>query len=197
MKPKTYYFSNGGNYIVTNEIWKDIQEYEGLYQVSNLGRIKSLEKIIITNNNIIKKMSEKILKTPLHKDGYCYVMLRKDNKSRLFVVHRLVAKEFIPNPNNLPQVNHKDENKLNNNAENLEWCTAQYNINYGTHNERQALAKSKTVYQYSLDKILLNIWKSTHDVYRKLGYAQGNIARCCRGESKTSNGYIWSYEKLE
>lgn len=182
--------------MTTNEIWKDIQGYEGLYQISNLGRVKSLEKIIITSNNITKRMIEKILKPHLHK-GYYSVTLRKDNKSKVYTIHRLVAKAFIPNPDNLPQVNHKDENKANNHVDNLEWCTPQYNINYGTHNERQALTKSKIVYQYSLDKILLNVWKSTHDVHRKLGYAQGNIARCCRGESKTSNGYIWSYEKIK
>lgn len=181
---------------MTKEIWKDIQGYEGLYQVSNFGKVKSLNRTIITYNGITRNMSEKILKPRLH-NGYYNVSLQKNNQTKYCTIHQLVANAFIPNPNNLSQVNHKDENKTNNHVDNLEWCTARYNINYGTHNERQALTKSKTVYQYSLDKILLNVWKSTHDVHRKLGYAQGNIARCCRGEYKTSNGYIWSYEKLE
>ena len=179
------------------EIWKDIQGYEGLYQISNLGRVKSLERIIITSNNITKKISEKILKPCLRKNGYYSIVLQKNNKSKYYTIHRLVAKEFIPNPDNLPQVNHKDENKLNNNVDNLEWCTSKYNNNYGTHNERHALARSKTVYQYSLSKKLLSIWKSTHDVNYKLGYHQGNIAACCRGERKTAYNCIWSYEKLE
>lgn len=181
---------------MTKEIWRDIPEYEELYQISNLGRVKSLERRVITCDGVTRNMTEKILKPCLHR-GYYSIILRKNKKIKYYGVHQLVAKAFIPNPNNLPYINHKDENKANNHVENLEWCTAQYNINYGTHNERQALTKSKTVYQYSLDKVLLNVWKSTHDVHRKLGYAQGNIARCCRGESKTSNGYIWSYEKLE
>ena len=127
----------------TQEIWKDIQGYEGLYQISNLGRVKSLERIIITNNGITKKISEKILKPYLKGNGYYNIVLRKDSKTKCYFVHRLVAKEFIPNPDNLPQVNHKDENKLNNNVDNLEWCTSKYNNNYGTHNERHALARSK------------------------------------------------------
>ena len=182
--------------MITKEIWKDIQGYEGVYQISNLGEIKSLERMIVTNDNITKKIKEKILKPCLRKNGYYGIVLKKDDKSKYYAIHRLVAQHFIPNPNNLPQVNHKDENKINNCVENLEWCTSQYNINYGTHNERQALAKSKTVYQYSLEKELLNIWKSTHDVKYKLGYGQGNIASFCRGERKTAYGYIWSYEKL-
>ena len=182
---------------MTKEIWKDIQGYEGLYQISNLGRIKSLERMIITSNNITKKISEKILKPCLRKNGYYSIVLQKNNKSKYYTIHRLVAKEFIPNPNNLPQVNHKDENKTNNNVNNLEWCTSKYNINYGSHNERQSLSRSKTVYQYSLDKKLLNVWKNTHDVNYKLGYHQGNIAACCRGERKTAYNCIWSYEKLE
>ena len=179
------------------ELWKDIQGYEGLYQISNLGRVKSLERIIVTNNGITKKISEKILKPYIKGTGYYNIVLRKDSKTKCYFVHRLVANEFIPNPDNLPQVNHKDENKLNNNVDNLEWCTSKYNNNYGTHNERHALTRSKTVYQYSLDKKLLSVWKSTHDVNYKLGYHQGNIAVCCRVERKTAYNCIWSYEKLE
>ena len=120
---------------MTKEIWKDIQGYEGLYQISNLGRIKSLERMIITSNNITKKISEKILKPCLRKNGYYSIVLQKNNKSKYYTIHRLVAKEFIPNPNNLPQVNHKDGNKLNNNINNLEWCTNSDNTQHGYDNK--------------------------------------------------------------
>lgn len=119
------------------EIWKDIEGYEGLYQVSNLGRVKSLDKYInsgIKNNSYVKR-KEKILKLKFNQ-GYYEVTLTHNHKRRFCKVHRLVAQAFIPNPNNFPQVNHKDENKLNNCVENIEWCDAKYNCNYGTRNSK-------------------------------------------------------------
>lgn len=109
------------------EIWKDIPGYEGLYKVSNLGNVKSLKR------NGIKGI---ILKGEKDEFDYKRVTLCKKNKTKKYKVHRLVAQAFIPNPNNLPQINHKDENSKNNNVENLEWCTAKYNSNYGNHNEK-------------------------------------------------------------
>ena len=107
------------------EIFKDIEEYEGLYQISNLGRVKSL-----------KYGKERILKPAKDKKGYLYVCLYKQGKMKIYRVHRLVAQAFIPNPNNLPQVNHKDEDKTNNASSNLEFCDAKYNNNYGNHNKK-------------------------------------------------------------
>lgn len=106
-----------------NEFWKDIEGYEGRYQVSNLGNVKSL------NYNHTGK--EKIMKPQLCNKGYLRVELCKDNKRQKYLIHKLVADAFIPNPNNLPCVNHKDENRLNNNYENLEHCTYTYNNTYG------------------------------------------------------------------
>ena len=114
------------------EIWKDIKGYEGLYQISNYGEVKSLEK-----KAGFSTRKEKILKQHLDKDGYVKVYLCKNNKVKFLSVHRLIAEAFIPNPNNFPQINHKDENKQNNKIENLEWCTCKYNINYGTRTKRQ------------------------------------------------------------
>ena len=111
------------------EIWKDVVYFEGLYQVSNLGRVKSL--------NYSRTGREKVLK-PSKTNGYLQVYLYKEGKSKRFSIHRLVAFAFIPNPNNLPIVNHKDEDKSNNCVDNLEWCTVAYNNNYGTKNQRQA-----------------------------------------------------------
>ena len=103
--------------MVMKEIWKDIKGYEGLYQISNFGNIKSLR-------------TNKLVKAFKNTKGYCQVSLWNNNVKKMFVVHRLVAQEFIPNPNNLLQVNHKDEDKKNNNVDNLEWCSVKYNCNY-------------------------------------------------------------------
>lgn len=111
------------------EIWKDIKNYEGLYQVSTLGNVKSL--------NFKHTGKEKILKLTKNSSGYLNVGLCKDGKRKGFLVHRLVAETFIPNPDNLKQVNHLSERKTENNVKNLEWVTAKYNVNYGTARERQ------------------------------------------------------------
>ena len=108
------------------EIWKDIEGYEGLYQVSNLGRVKSIYGWC--GNRFVKRT--KILKLKINNKGYTKVYLYKNKKSKMFFVHRLVAMAFVPNPNNLPQVNHKDGNKLNNSIGNLEWCTCSENIKH-------------------------------------------------------------------
>ncbi len=121
------------------EIWRDIAGYEGLYQVSNLGRVKSLERTTKRFNGFKVceyKDGNKILKQSKNYKGYLFVGLCKNGKEKKYKVHRLVAEAFIDNPNNLPQVNHKNENKECNISNNLEWCTNKYNCNYGTRNER-------------------------------------------------------------
>ena len=117
------------------EIYKDIKDLEGKYQVSNFGQILSL--------NYRKTGKAELLKPGKTKDGYPIVILYKDGKKKTFTIHRLVAETFLPNPNNLLEVNHKDEDKTNNSVDNLEWCTREYNINYGTHNERMSKTKKK------------------------------------------------------
>ena len=116
------------------EIWKDIEGYEGLYQVSNLGRVKSFPR---KGTHTTK---ERILKLTKSNKNYVIVILKNNYIQKAKSVHRLVAEAFIPNPNNLPQVNHKDENKLNNKVDNLEWCDNIYNCNYGTRNKRLSIA---------------------------------------------------------
>lgn len=137
-----------------NEIWKDIEGYEGLYQVSNMGRVKSLERDItciakVTSGhgaNRTKYHRKEFIMTPIVSHEYHYVTLCKDGVHRKDAVHRLVAKAFLQNPNNYPMVNHKNEIKSDNRAENLEWCTSQYNLSYGTHNKRvsETLKKNGT-----------------------------------------------------
>ena len=114
------------------EEWKDIEGYEGLYQVSSFGRIKSFDKTVICKNGRTFFMKGRIIRTRPNNRGYIMVGLHKNKKFKLCLVHRLVAKAFIPNPDNLPQVNHKNENKNFNHASNLEWCDNWYNAHYGT-----------------------------------------------------------------
>ena len=163
-----------------DEIWKDKKNYEGHYQVSNCGRVKS-----------IKFGKERILKLIKNKDGYLYVNLYKNNIKKKYKVHRLVAEAFIPNPNNYKEVNHKDECKTNNVVTNLEWCDRGYNNNYGTRTEKC----SKKVYQYTLDGQFVKEWPSTREAARN-GFNQGNVAACCRGELKKHKCFIWSYNKF-
>ena len=110
------------------EIWKDIEGYEGLYQVSNLGRVKSLK--------VSKIKSERIRKSYQQSSGYISIVLCKNGKVTNHKIHRLVANAFIDNPDNLPEVNHMDEDKTNNCVDNLEWCDSSYNKNYGTRTEK-------------------------------------------------------------
>lgn len=119
-----------------NEIWKDIPGYEGYYQVSNYGRVKSLPRWIVYSDGRKYFYDGVLLKQKHDHGGYCGVELTTNSELETFKVHRLVAKMFIPNPDNLPEVNHKDENKDNNCVDNLEWCDNYYNNHYGTRLER-------------------------------------------------------------
>ena len=181
------------------EEWMNIEGYEGLYQVSNEGRVKSLQREIVYKDGRKKVLEEKILHNFLSDLGYYHVMLSKDGMSKRYKVHRLVAKAFIPNPNNLPIINHKDENPKNNVADNLEWCTQGYNVRYGTMIERGRQTQfnredlSKEVEQYTLDGDLVETFKSASEIERKNPqFKTSSVTRCCRN-NKTYKGYIWKY----
>ena len=165
------------------EIWCPIKGFEGLYDVSDQGRVKSL-----------KFGKERVLNPVRDGGGYLFVILYKNREHKICKVHRLVAKTFIPNPDNLPQVNHKDEDKENNSVQNLEWCDSKYNINYGTRNQRVSEKHSKSVLQFTKDGEFVREWKSTNDVQRNLGYFHNNISNCCNGKCKSSNGFIWKFK---
>ena len=171
------------------EHWKAIAGYEGLYEVSDLGRVKSLWH-----------GKEKILKPRKQNCGYLNVILCKDGHSKTITVHRLVAKAFIANPNNLETVNHKDEVKTNNVADNLEWMSQRDNNNYGTRNKRASEAntnnpkRSKQVQMFDKQTgELLATFPSTMEANRVTGINQGNIWSCCKGKLKSAGGYIWRY----
>ena len=166
------------------EIWKDIEGYPN-YQISTMGRVKSL------GNNKTRK--DKILKSYKNNKGYLVVHLYKEGKVKGYSIHRLVTSAFIPNPNNLPQVNHKDEDKTNNRVDNLEWCDNDYNRNYGTRTERVAKTLSIPILQFNLDGKFIKKWDSIIQVERELGFANGNIGKCCKGKKKLAYGYKWHY----
>lgn len=194
------------------EIWKDIEGFEGRYQVSNLGRVRSF---------VVPEKAGRILKPAFDgKKNYLFVNLYKEGGSKQGInVHRLVATAFVPNPNNYPQVNHINEIKTDNRAENLEWCTIKYNSNYGNAkqnmiksrkanpNYRQSLEQGqqtrnrlgvqgaeKPVLQFTLDGEFIREWKSMTEAERQTGLSRHGIAKCCSGEFKQSKGYIWKWK---
>ena len=172
------------------EYWRPVVEYEGLYMVSNWGRVKSM--------NYNHSGKEKILKPGKDKNGYLKVGLCKNGKVKTFYVHKLVAEAFLLNPNNLPCINHKDENKQNNSVNNLEWCSYSYNINFGTRNKRMAKKntngkRSKSVLQYDLEGNFVREWESTAECGRN-GFIQQAVVACCKGKRKKHKGFIFKYK---
>ena len=176
-----------------NEEWRDVVGYERRYQISSMGRVKSLERVTITKDGRKLPLKERILKPIVSGDGYLKVGLCAGGKLKMFLVHRLVCQAFHENPDNKPQVNHINENKTDNRACNLEWCTCKQNINHGTHNERSGKTRSKPVAQYTLDGDLVKAWQSTNEVERQTGFSCGHISKVVNGKRKTAYGFIWKY----
>lgn len=178
------------------EFWKDIKEYEGRYQVSNLGRVRSL--------NYNKTGKTAILKARAACNGYIMVYLKKHGVGKKHLVHRLMADAFLPNPNMLSDVDHKDENRSNNfifvnrdgtvneMKSNLQWLSHKANCNRGTRNIRLG----KRLYQYTLDGVFVNSYETARDAARLLGYNAGHISECCNGNRKQANGYRWSFVEI-
>lgn len=178
-----------------HEIWKDILGYEGLYQVSSLGRVKSVERY----DSIGRKIKEKILKIQLNKDGYSKITLGNGQDKKTFLVHRLVAIHFVQNPLNLPEVNHKDVDIKNNQANNLEWCDRIYNANYDNAHSKSAEKNRKPVIQMDLNGRVIKKWNSIKEASLAVNIPDTNIKGCCKKQKyrHTAAGYKWAYAEDE
>lgn len=162
------------------EKWKNIMGYEGIYQVSSLGRIKST------------KGKEKILKPRIFKRGYLGVALRKNGTTKQYYIHRLVAETFIANKDNLPQVNHINGLKCDNNIKNLEWISSSNNMKHAYINKLTNGAKKQTL-QYDLNGNFIKLWNSQTEASKATGIAHSHINNCCRGKENSAGGFIWKY----
>lgn len=172
------------------EEWRDIENYKGLYQVSNMGNVKSLERTVWNSGKgCYKTVHERILKPRKNRCGYPYVNLCKDGNVKTYTIHRLVAQAFMPNPQSLPQVNHIDENKENNHVDNLEWVTCKENINHGT---RTAKTCKPIIAIHKITGLILE-FQSIHEAERQMGIAHSSISACCRGKLKSVDGYTFFY----
>lgn len=171
------------------ETWRPVKGLEGFYEVSDLGNVRSLN---YHNWGIVKNL------TPVpDKDGYLRVCLSMNGRQYNRMVHRMVAMVFLDNPDNLPQINHINEDKTDNRVCNLEWCTCEYNNNHGTRNERVSKNKQNTncrrVLQLDLAGNLIREWDSLHEVNRQLGFDVAHIGRVCNGLKKTGYGFKWQF----
>lgn len=182
------------------EMWKDIPGYEGVYRISNLGRVLSLSREVHQKRNgqiEIRISKSRYLKFGSDGDGYLQIKLFKNGVYKTRKIHRLVAEAFIQNPNNLPEVNHKDENKQNNRSDNLEWSDRDYNIHYGTWVERSR--NHRPVAQYSLDGVFIKQFNSIREASRETGVYASNIGKCASGRTykgyylKSAGGYKWKF----
>lgn len=180
------------------EIWKDIEGYDGTFQVSNLGRVKTF--------NYQHRGIERVLKPKKHNKGYLQIQLQKGDKNKTFTIHRLVAKAFIPNPNNLELINHKDENKQNNCVDNLEWCDRSYNARYSMlrHPERISHRHYKSgrkvecrlnfkIHQFDMDGNFIREWENSRTIFKETGMSDWAISEVCRGNRHKAYGFIWRY----
>lgn len=192
------------------EIWKNIKNYEGLYQVSNLGRIKRLSKEVNYKNNDTRTLKEKVL-TPCISKKYYQVVLTKNHKEKTYLLHRLVAEAFIPNPENKPEVNHINANVNDNSVNNLEWNTRLENMQHAVKNNLLNVKKGKKHYMYhkygkehrnskeiiqlTIDNKIIKKWDSLADVERNLNIKASNICKCLKKERETAGNYKWKYIK--
>lgn len=165
------------------EIWKDIEGFECKYQVSNTGKVRSL--------NYHRTGMVKELRLAHHKQGYLMANLFKNGENKLITVHRLVATAFLPNPMNLPVINHRDENPSNNHVSNLEWTTQKENLRYSNIGWTP-----RPVLQFTKDGVLVGEYESMYDAYKQTGVDFSSISACCLGKYKSAGNFIWKYKQI-
>ena len=176
------------------EVWRPVKGFEGRYEVSDQGRVRSVSRWVKTAFS--DRWSEgRVLKQQTLPNGYKSIQLLKDKKYHLTMVHRIVAEAFVPNPYNLPCVNHKDECKTNNSAINLEWCDKKYNTNYGTGKYRKTEGYRRPIEQLTLEGSHVAFYTSVYDAERKSSgkFSNANLARAAKTETRTAYGYRWRY----
>lgn len=183
------------------EVWKDIEGYEGLYQVSNIGRVKSLEKYVPGKNGCKQVRRERILNCSVNGSGYPHFSIYKDGVVKTVLVHRIVASAFLDNPLQLPEVNHIDGDKTNNRSENLEWCTEKQNVRHAWEN---GINRMTDKHRESARKVGLNngkkvlcsngvVYPSGCEAARQLGLSQGNVWSVLNGKRKHTKGYTFKF----
>lgn len=176
------------------EVWRDILGFEHNYQVSNLGRIRTKDRYVRIGGGKERFVKGRIVKPTICTNGYYEIQMHINGKRKIKLLHRAVGEAFIPNPNNLPQINHKDENPANNSADNLEWCTPRYNANYGTRNQRMVKDKYlKPVFMMDKEGNILKRFNSIGDAVRETGADISSLIRVCKGRQNTCVGYKWKY----
>lgn len=175
-----------------SEQWKPIKGFEGLYEVSDLGRVKSVSRTV-RRGDIQQAVREKVLSPKVSKKGYLIVGLHKCAKTRYKYIHRLVAEAFLEMPTSDCEVNHKDEDKTNNIVSNLEWCSHVANVNHGTGRCRHDLELIKPVSCYK-DGVLVKRYESITQASVELGVGKSSVWAALSGKSKTCKGMIWKYD---
>lgn len=175
------------------ELWKDIQGYEGYYQVSNFGRIKSLSRFLNYVDGQVRFMEGKIIQPRICVAGYALLNLHKDGKQLTVQVHRVVALHFLERTSFELIVHHIDEDRLNNKVENLEWVSRSFNTLYGDSPKKIANSKKKSIIQLTLQNEVVKIWESAKEVEDTLGFNKGHLGEVCSGKHKTAYGYLWKF----
>lgn len=214
VRPDARVKSNGCHGTLEREEWRDVVGYEGYYQVSSFGRVRSLDRMVKHPNGGLRKLKGRII-SPSIRNHYPSIMIGANGVRIHKNIHRLVADAFIPNPDNLPQVNHRNEDKTCNIPDNLEWCDSKYNMNYGNRSAKCSKAlkgrvftdetkirmtnakrdKMTPVLQYTLDGEFVAEYESQRAAARASGVRQSGIQHCLQKEGRTSGGFIWKFKE--